>query len=153
MSDFWGDRIKWKRTLRKGVVVRGKQNLGWWNMKFLGPTCYRLRSVAYGSKRRDKRRKVWWEGLDTNLDGLTALLAWLSPHCSRGSGHKKFLGNFLQTYFVLFLSGTVGTIVTGRFCRGPGELSSLRCKGTPSFCRRLGWSALSRTEEKKPLDN
>lgn len=55
----------------------------------------------------------------------------LSPHCSRGSGHMKFLGNFLQTYFVLLLSGTVGTMVAGRVCRCPGQLSAHRCKGTP----------------------
>lgn len=55
----------------------------------------------------------------------------LSPHCSKDSGHEKFLGNFLQTYFVFLLSGTVGTIVTGRVCRGPGQLSALRCQGTP----------------------
>lgn len=75
----------------------------------------------------------------------------LSPHCTRDSGHEKFLGNFLQTYFVFLLSGTVGTIVTGRICGGPGQLSALRCKGTPSFCRGLGWSALPRTEGKSLL--
>lgn len=40
---------------------------------------------------------------------VSAQRCWpdLSPQCSRGSGHEKFLGNFLQTYFVFLLSGTV----------------------------------------------
>lgn len=130
------DRSSWRGTLGESVTIKRKQNLGWWHVRILGPGCYGWGIQLVGLKGLES-----WESCngkaETDPSGLK--LCW---PIAFGVQVSRSPGNILQTFFASLSSGAVGTIVTGRACRGPDKQSNSLHSGLGKylcFWRGPGW--------------
>lgn len=132
----------WKergRTLGR-VALRGEPNWSWWNVRFLSPACCGQESVAWGVKRREERGTVRRGGLDTNLGGLTVLLAWLLTPTTLGSDPQKSPDGVSKTYPAFSSRGPRRHHHWQSFQRSrrASPLSAIRSRGTLLFLERSG---------------